>query len=115
MSSYALDPSAQLLPDASRCSSTRLDPLVARTGKPLDHQLVLGIETEAPARNFVLTVDADGATLEPLDARFEADQLLALPAEAFVRLVYGRLDAEHTPAGVDDPILDTLRTVFQGF
>jgi len=111
----ALDPKAQLLPDAVDLLIDTLSPLVARVGKPLDHQLVVGIETDDPNRNFVLTVDADGATLEPLDARFEADRLLALPAEAFIRLVYGRLDAEHTPPGVDDPILDVLRSVFVGF
>jgi uncharacterized protein (TIGR03083 family) len=111
----ALDPKAQLLPDTVDLLIDTLEPLVARTAKPLDHQLVLGIETDEPARNFVLTVDAEGATLEPLDARFEADELLALPAEAFIRLVYGRLDAEHTPPGADDPILETLRSVFVGF
>jgi uncharacterized protein (TIGR03083 family) len=111
----ALDPKAQLLPDTVDVLIDSLQPLVARTGKPLDQQLVVGIETEDPARNFVLTVDADGATLEPLDARFEADRLLALPAESFVRLVYGRLDAEHTAPGSEDPILETLRTVFVGF
>ncbi|HEY5456186.1 MAG TPA: maleylpyruvate isomerase N-terminal domain-containing protein [Acidothermaceae bacterium] len=111
----ALDPKAQLLPDAVDVLIDSLEPLVARAGKPLDYQLVVGIETEEPRRNFVLTVDADGATLRPLDARFAADSLLALPAEAFIRLVYGRLDPEHTPLGVDDPILETLRTVFLGF
>jgi uncharacterized protein (TIGR03083 family) len=110
----ALDPKAQLLPDAVDLLIDTVEALVARVGKPLDHQLVLGVETDDPNRNFVLTVDAEGATLEPLDARFEADRLLALPAEAFVRLVYGRLDAEHTPPGADDPILDVLRTVFVG-
>jgi uncharacterized protein (TIGR03083 family) len=110
----ALDPKAQLLPDAVDVLIDALAPLVARAGNPLDYQLVVGIETEEPARNFVLTVDADGATLEPLDARFEADSLLALPAESFIRLVYGRLDVEHAPPGVDDPILETLRTVFTG-
>jgi hypothetical protein len=41
---------------------------------------------------------------------------LRLPAEAFVRLLYGRLDPDHTPpvesAGVD---LDELRQLFPGF
>ena len=41
---------------------------------------------------------------------------LTLPAEAFVRLIYGRLDADHTPpvknAGVE---LDELRPIFPGF
>ena len=39
-----------------------------------------------------------------------------MPAEAFVRLVYGRLDEAHTPpvesAGVE---LDELRPIFPGF
>ena len=110
----ALDPQAVLAPDAVDVLIDTLERLVARVGKPLDQQLVIGVETDAPSRNFVLTVDAEGATLEPLDARSDADRLLALPAEAFVRLVYGRLDPEHTPAGADDPVLEVLRGVFPG-
>ena len=41
---------------------------------------------------------------------------LRLPAEALIRLVYGRLDEAHTPpaetAGVE---LDELRQIFRGF
>jgi hypothetical protein len=37
-----------------------------------------------------------------------------LPAEAFARLVYGRLDAEHTPPGQHGPALDILRRLFPG-
>jgi len=37
-----------------------------------------------------------------------------LPAEAFARLVYGRLDGEHTPAGEHGSALDILRRVFPG-
>ena len=42
--------------------------------------------------------------------------VVRLPAAAFVRLVYGRLDADHTPAsavteGID---LDDLRKAFPG-
>jgi uncharacterized protein (TIGR03083 family) len=110
----ALDPKALVAPDAVDLLIDTLEPLVTRTGKPLDQQLVIGVETDEPSRNFVLTVDAEGATLEPLDARSDADRLLALPAEAFVRLVYGRLDPEHTPAGADDPSLEVLRGVFPG-
>jgi hypothetical protein len=110
----ALDPQAVLAPDAVDLLIDTLERLVARVGKPLDQQLVIGVETDAPSRNFVLTVDAEGATLEPLDARSDADRLLALPAEAFVRLVYGRLDPEHTPAGANDPVLEVLRGVFPG-
>ena len=111
----ALDPSARLAPDAVDILIDTLGPLAGLGGKPLDQQLVVGVETDNPSRNFVLTVDADGATLEPLDARSDADRLLALPAEAFVRLLYGRLDPEHTPPTADDPVLEVLRRVFVGF
>ena len=36
------------------------------------------------------------------------------PAEAFVRLVYGRLDPAHTPPVDDGDVLDALRPVFTG-
>jgi hypothetical protein len=41
---------------------------------------------------------------------------LRLPAEAFLRLVYGRLDREHTPPADDNAVdLDQLRAAFPGF
>jgi hypothetical protein len=42
---------------------------------------------------------------------------LTLPAEAFLRLVYGRLDAAHTPSSVtgDTARLADLRKAFPGF
>jgi hypothetical protein len=39
---------------------------------------------------------------------------ITLPAEAFARLVYGRLDPEHTPPGEQGAVLDVLRAVFPG-
>jgi len=40
---------------------------------------------------------------------------LVLPAEAFERLVYGRLDPAHTPdVEGDASLLDELRRVFPG-
>ncbi len=40
---------------------------------------------------------------------------MTLPAEAFVRLVYGRLDAAHTPpVDTDGVSLDDLRAAFPG-
>ena len=45
----------------------------------------------------------------------DVDATLTLPAEAFLRLVYGRLDPAHVPADVtESPELETLRTVFRG-
>ena len=43
----------------------------------------------------------DKVTLQPSAAA--GPDPLVLPAEALLRLVYGRLDLEHTPSGVDDP------------
>jgi uncharacterized protein (TIGR03083 family) len=46
------------------------------------------------------------------------DPHLAIPAEALVRLVHGRLDPDHAPAGIEvaEPLaLDDLRAVFQGY
>jgi len=52
-------------------------------------------------------------SLEPSAPADVAD--LTIPAEAFVRLVYGRLDAAHTPAGLDAALVATLRPIFPGF
>ena len=42
---------------------------------------------------------------------------VTMPAEALLRLSYGRLDPEHTPASVsaDPDTLDKLRAIFPGF
>jgi hypothetical protein len=41
---------------------------------------------------------------------------LRLPAEAVLRLVYGRLDREHTPPADGSAVdLDQLRATFPGF
>jgi hypothetical protein len=38
-----------------------------------------------------------------------------LPAEAYVRLLYGRLDPDHTPGSVTEGAdLDLLRSAFPG-
>ena len=64
---------------------------------------------------------ATGRLLEPdlsvqlVDGDAAAD--LTLPAEAFLRLVYGRLDPAHTPSSVtgDTGRLADLRKAFPGF
>jgi hypothetical protein len=85
---------------------------VARAG-----QVTAGLEpvdllTTEPARTFVLSV-GEQVTLQPSAAA--GSDPVVLPAEALLRLVYGRLDPDHTPAGVDDPRMATLRGVFPGF
>jgi hypothetical protein len=72
------------------------------------------VRTSGPERDFSLRVgetgeltDWDGGTV---------DGELRIPAEAFLQLVYGRLDPQHTPeVELTGPItVDDLRRVFPG-
>jgi hypothetical protein len=45
----------------------------------------------------------------------QGETALHLPAEALIRLIYGRLDPEHTPPVDGETDLDALRRVFPGF
>ena len=92
--------------------------LAARSGKPDGKQRKVRVSTTSPERRFTLET-GEAVTLAPSDGP-GAPELglseLRLPAEAFVRLIYGRMNEAHTPptdsAGVD---LDELRQLFPGF
>jgi hypothetical protein len=108
----ALDPDATVSGDAVELLVDRLGWTASRAGKPVEPGRVV-IATTAPDRTLVLEVGVD-VSLAPDAGDAAADVLL--PAEAFVRLVYGRLDAEHSPADIaDDPTIIKLRRVFPGF
>jgi uncharacterized protein (TIGR03083 family) len=109
----ALDPTAVVAADAVELLIDQLPALAARTGKPADVGRTVVIETVAPERRFALTTGPD-VVLTPDSGTGPAD--LRLPAEAFLRLVYGRLDPDHTPAELaDNEILASLRQMFTGF
>jgi uncharacterized protein (TIGR03083 family) len=108
----ALDPSATVAPDAVDLLVDGLPATAARGGRATAGVDPVNVITVAPARSFLLDV-SDPVTLQPT-AEPGGDPL-ALPAEALIRVVYGRLDPDHTPVGADDPRLATLRTVFPGF
>jgi uncharacterized protein (TIGR03083 family) len=110
----ALDPAATLAPDAVDLLIDTLGQLVGRAGKPGGAQRRLHVSTSSPVRHFTLET---GETVT-LTASGYSEGLpeLALPAEAFIRLVYGRLDPAHTPAvETRRADLDELRPVFPGF
>jgi uncharacterized protein (TIGR03083 family) len=110
----ALDDSATVAPDAVALLVDTLGQLVARTGKPTDALQHVTIHATDPERAFTLDIGDSVTLTEASDAAGPAE--LLLPSEALLRLVYGRLDAAHSPrietSGAD---LDVLRGVFPGF
>jgi uncharacterized protein (TIGR03083 family) len=107
----ALDPKAEVAPDAVDLLVDTLEVTAGRAGKPLQEPRDIVISTTAPERGFVL---ATGPEVSLSGSSGPAD--LQLPAEAFVRLVFGRLDPDHTPASITGgELLPSLRTVFPGF
>jgi uncharacterized protein (TIGR03083 family) len=110
----ALDPAARVAPDAVGLLVDTLGQLAARAGKPDGTRLRLHVSATGPERDFTLE-SGETVTLAPSEGE-ESPPELRLPAEALVRLVYGRLDPAHTPPvetrGVD---LDELRRIFPGF
>jgi uncharacterized protein (TIGR03083 family) len=112
----ALDPAARVAGDAVGLLVDTLGQLVARSGKPAEDKQRLRVLTSSPRRQFILE-SGETVTLVPSEGEEREGSLpeLRLPAEALIRLVYGRLDAGHTPPvetqGVD---LDDLRRIFPG-
>jgi uncharacterized protein (TIGR03083 family) len=109
------DPAATVPEDATTYVLEALPMVAGWAGKPSEEQVSVEVRTTSPERAFHLDVGPGGVRLSPsLDDTAAAT--LTLPAEAFVRLVYGRLDPDHTPASVtaDGVDLDLLRTVFPG-
>jgi uncharacterized protein (TIGR03083 family) len=110
----ALDASATVAPGPTALLIDTLGPLVARAGKPSDESRQVRVRTTDPERDLLLDL-GDSASLRPFIGG-DTPARLALPAEAFIRLVYGRLDPAHTPAVQADGIgLDELRRIFPGF
>jgi len=114
----ALDPAATVSADAVALLIDTLDQLAARSGKADGKQRKVRVSTTGPERQFILET-GEAVTLTPADDEGTPElgvSELRLPAEAFVRLLYGRMDEAHTPpaesAGVE---LDELRALFPGF
>lgn len=111
------DATVTLTAEATGFILDSLPSVVERVGRPVSRPVRVAVTTTGPDRLMVLAVSANGARLQdghPLAS--VSDRSLRLPAEAFVRLVYGRLDPDHTPSSViaEQGLLDTLRAVFPG-
>jgi uncharacterized protein (TIGR03083 family) len=111
-----LDPAAVIAGDATGLIIDSLPVTAARAGKGTAAPVTVHVTTSHPDRQFLLELGTDGARLAPAASRNGA-ATLRLPGEAFIRLVYGRLDPAHTPASaeVSGTDLDILRRSFPGF
>lgn len=111
------DPTAALAEDATALLLDRLSDILGYAGKPSATDLDVVVSTSTPERRFQLQLRSTGVTRSDAPTGTGARASLRLPAEALIRLVYGRLDPEHTPSAVqaDGVELDQLRTALPGF
>jgi uncharacterized protein (TIGR03083 family) len=117
----SLDPGATIADDCVGLLLDRLSWLAGRAGKADGEPYQVIIETAGPRRGFLLDVGESVSLSEVAPGEEPAGGGVArirMPGEALLRLVYGRLDAGHTPpveilAG--DVDLDRLRKTFPGF
>ena len=107
------DDKAQLPGDAVAVIVDNLGLIARFTARPTGDEREVWLRTNHPRRHFTVRLTTDSAELLEGDAGEQPD--LELPAEAFCRLVYGRLDPEHSPAvEANGEVLNTLRRVFPG-
>jgi hypothetical protein len=94
-----------------------VDQVVPRLGKPFGGELRVRVRTTRPGRDLLLAVGDAVSLTDVSGTEAAADGELEITSAALLRLVYGRLDPGHTPAGTSarGVDLDTLRRVFPGF
>lgn len=113
------DPAAVVAPDAVDLLIDAVpDFLAPRLGKPQDEPFRARIRTSDPDRDYLLAAaDAVSMTDWPADGVADPHAEVTMPAESLLRLAYGRLDPQHTPASVEakPADLDHLRAIFPGF
>jgi uncharacterized protein (TIGR03083 family) len=109
-----LDPAAVVAPDAAALLIGNVSRFLGFAGKPSGDAFRVRVLTTDPDGDYVLAV-ADTVTLSDWAPGTDVEGSVRMPAESLLRLIYGRLDAEHTsdvsPDGID---LNRLRAVFPG-
>ncbi len=114
----ALDPTETVAADAVALLVGSLGTVAGWSGKPSLEPYSVLIETEAPTNAYVVSVgESVSFDVAADDEPSAVDGTVAMPAEALLRLVYGRLDADHTPPLVESGQrgVGDLRLVFPGF
>jgi uncharacterized protein (TIGR03083 family) len=110
-----LDPAARILPSAVELIIDALAFGLPWTSKPQGRAWSITVETTGPSRTFTLT-SGDAVSLTE-GAAPDGDGVLRLPAEAFLRLTYGRLDEGNADGAelTGSVTLAELRATFPGF
>ena len=115
----ALDPAATVSRDAVELLIDNVPQFLApRLGKVPADPFAVRIKTTSPDRDYLLaTADTVTMTEYPQDGTGVPAGEVTMPAEALLRLAYGRLDPAHTPATVTGAAADLnqLRNIFPGF
>ncbi len=109
----SLDPSAALPATGAAIAVDNVSLVGRYTARPTGATRTINARTTNPTRSFTVALTPESVKYAVGDDEAEPD--VTLPAEAWIRLVYGRLDAEHTPAFEGDvTALETLRQVYPG-
>lgn len=110
--SVAVDPEATIAPHDAASVLDSIDAIVTFTGRAVDNDRRVEVHTTQPARRLAVTLGPQ-VSIDEAEPGRTAD--LEMPTEALVRLVYGRLDPDHTPpvAGSRE-LLDEVRRAFPG-
>jgi uncharacterized protein (TIGR03083 family) len=108
------DPTATLAADGVPIVLDVIPIIGGFIAKPTGSTREVRVHTTELDGQYLVSLTPDGVALAASDGSAPPD--LELPAEAFVRLVYGRLDPDHTPdvKGAEGD-LDELRRTFPGF
>jgi hypothetical protein len=110
------EPSAVVADDAVALLLPGLPALAARSGRAPAEPFSVSLATTEGRGDWTVTA-TDPVTLAPSVPGSDLS-VVRLPSEAMLRLIYGRLDADHAPAGIEESGthgLTDLRAVFQGF
>jgi uncharacterized protein (TIGR03083 family) len=106
------DPAATVAQPAAGLLVDNLGFIARFTGRPDPRATPITVRTTDPDRSFTIDLATVPVTLEA-GPQQESPQL-ELPAEAFARLIYGRLDPDHTPGPDQEETLSKLRAAFPG-
>lgn len=113
------DPADELAPEAAQIIlDAVVAPMIGRLASdPEPGEPVVGVHLSDTGRRLILELDGTVGLRAPRPAD-APEAHLDISTAAFVRVVYGRLDADHTPQSVapsDAAVLDQLRRTFPGF